>query len=187
MNLPNQITLSRLALSVAFVAVMSLPFAGCHSTALVLFLVASATDWLDGHLARKHGLVTNFGILMDSLIDKILITSGFVMLIPPGLVPAWVVIVIVGREFLVTGLRLIASSRGVVLPSERLGKLKMVAQVATVVFFLVLLMLPEWRIQLSPTSLTWSSFVGSALLGLTVVLTLVSGLGYVWRNRELLV
>ncbi len=134
MNLPNQLTVARLVLSVFFVACLSVRFPFNHTLALAIFLIATATDYLDGEIARKHNLITDFGKLMDPLADKILTAAAFICLIPYGALPAWVVIVIIAREFLITGLRLLAGAKGVVLPAEKLGKHKTGWQMATIIF-----------------------------------------------------
>ena len=121
MNLPNILTLLRLGLTVLLVASLSVEYPWRFAIALVLFLLASLTDYLDGVLARKWNLITDFGKLMDPLADKILTASAFICLIPFGALPAWAVIIIISREFLITGLRLLASSKGVILPAEKLG------------------------------------------------------------------
>ena len=137
MNLPNQLTILRLILTLPFVAALSLPFPGAKLLALGLFIVSSVTDYADGYIARKYKLITDFGKLMDPLVDKIMTMSAFICLVSLGSVPAWAVIVIVSREFLITGLRLIAAVRGKVLPAERLGKLKTVLQIVTILYCLI--------------------------------------------------
>ena len=125
MNLPNQLTVARLALTLVFVGVLSidgLPHAG--TIALAVFSIAAYTDLLDGQIARARNLITNFGKLMDPLADKVLMCAGFVMLCEEGFIPAWIVVLILAREFLVTGLRLVASAEGIVLAAENLGKYK---------------------------------------------------------------
>src|SRR6187402_2465491 len=113
MNLPNQLTVARLFITVLFVAALSVEFPGNKIAALVLFLAATLTDYLDGVIARKWNLITDFGKLMDPLADKVLTASVFICLIPFGALPAWVVIIIISREFLITGLRLLASSKNI--------------------------------------------------------------------------
>ena len=184
MNLPNQLTLARLALAVVFVVVMSLDFPGHYLWALGIFLVATVTDYLDGVLARRLGLVTDFGKLMDPLADKILTAAAFILFIPAGVFPAWVVIVIIAREFLITGLRVLANARGQVLPAERLGKHKTAWQMITILYFLVLLGTATWW----PTE--WlepaREVVGGGLIAVTTLLTVYSGMAYLWKNRELI-
>ena len=140
MNLPNKLTVSRLFLTGAFVAALSIDLPYGKTAALFFFSIAAITDFLDGYLARKHNLITDFGKLMDPLADKVLMASGFVMLCSEestrALFPAWVVIAILAREFMVTGLRLVAAAEGKVLAAEKLGKHKTIWQIITVIYFL---------------------------------------------------
>src|SRR6478736_7586805 len=138
MNLPNLLTLLRLALTALLVASLSVEYRWRFATALVLFLLASLTDYLDGVLARKWNMITDFGKLMDPLADKVLTASAFICLIPFKALPAWAVIIIISREFLITGLRLLASSKGVILPAERIGKHKTIWQMVAIIYFLLL-------------------------------------------------
>lgn len=181
MNLPNKLTLLRLGLTALFVASFSMPFAHAGTLALAVFLSASFTDWLDGWLARRWNLITDFGRLMDPLADKVLTASAFICLIPS--IPAWAVILIIAREFLVTGLRLLAGSKGIVLPAERLGKHKTFWQMATILYFLGVRAAEEWWARAD--GLAWVKITGQALVALAVVLTVASGLGYLWRHRAL--
>jgi CDP-diacylglycerol--glycerol-3-phosphate 3-phosphatidyltransferase len=190
LNLPNKLTSARLVLTMVFVAVLALPLPYKFSIGLVLFSIASFTDFLDGHYARKFGLVTTFGKLMDPLADKILMCSAFVVLCAENLIPAWVVVIILAREFLVTGIRLVATSQGAVLAADNLGKLKTVFQISTVIYFLVFrastetafaFIAPLFDVKaLSPSVLGW------ILIGLSLFTTLVSGLNYLLNNRQLL-
>lgn len=185
MNLPNKLTLLRLVLTAFFVVSLSVSFPGHLSAALGLFLLASLTDYLDGEIARRWNLITDFGKLMDPLADKVLTASAFICLIPYHAIPAWAVISIISREFLITGLRLLASSKNIVLPAEKLGKHKTAWQMITIVYFLGLL---AWKapavgeLNLSPA---WA-WIGHALITITVALTIFSGLAYFWKNRGLL-
>ncbi len=188
MNWANRLTLMRLALTVLFVIALSSAWRYGRTTALVLFAVAGVTDYFDGEIARRYGVITKFGKLMDPLVDKVMVAAGFICLVPLGAVPAWVATIVVARDFLITGLRLIASSDGIVLPAERLGKHKTSWQIATVVFFLFLLAAREIRPQVWLTNwwqIAWL-YVGDALLWITIGLTIYSGLGYLWRHRALL-
>ena len=185
MNLPNKLTLFRLALTGAFVLAMEGRAAWGHAVALGLFLAAALTDYLDGVIARKRGLITDFGKLMDPLADKVLTASAFICLIPQ--VPAWAVIAIIAREFLITGLRLLAGSKGVVLPAERLGKHKTGWQMATIIFFLVLLAAGDVPGLLPVSARDFASGIfGTAMVWITVVLTVYSGGAYFWKNRALI-
>lgn len=187
MNLPNKLTVLRLFITGAFVLCLTVPFSFAFTTALVLFIAASVTDYLDGAIARKYGLITDFGKLMDPLADKILTAAAFICLIPFHALPAWVVIVIISREFLITGLRLLAGSEGVVLPAERLGKHKTGWQIATIIYFLLLLSVGrDWGYsEAAWFSAAWSG-VGSGMIIVTTVLTVYSGAGYFWKNRSLI-
>ncbi|MCB1236598.1 MAG: CDP-diacylglycerol--glycerol-3-phosphate 3-phosphatidyltransferase [Verrucomicrobiae bacterium] len=190
MNLPNKLTVLRLILTFVFLAVIPQAFAHAKSIALVVFSIAAFTDFLDGHLARKHNLVTSFGKLMDPLADKVLMCAGFVMLSELRLVPGWVVVLILAREFLVTGLRLVASAEGVVLAAEGLGKQKTIWQIVTAIYFLTYLASSEpafgWIRFLFDWKPTGPAIAGEILVWLSLALTLLSGLRYAWRNRELL-
>jgi len=190
MNIPNRLTVARLGLTAVFVGLLSVPAPHGKSLALAVFVVAAFTDYLDGHLARRHGWVTNFGKLMDPLADKVLMAAGFVMLIGPGLIPAWAVVAILAREFLVTGLRLLAGAQGVVLAAERLGKHKTAWQIVTLTYLLAYLAAGEPA--LSPLE-AWFSWppagpggVGRGLVAVTLGLTVWSGWSYAWTNRALI-
>jgi CDP-diacylglycerol---glycerol-3-phosphate 3-phosphatidyltransferase len=186
MNWANRLTLSRLVLTVLFVAALSSPWPYAHTTALVTFLIAGITDFFDGEIARRYQTVTNFGKLMDPLVDKIMIAAAFISLVPLRAIPAWAATVVVGRDFLITGLRLMASAKGQVLSAERLGKHKTSWQIITVIFFLTLLSVAEWS-RTSVSHAWWQrawNEAGAALVWLTVALTLYSGLGYAWRHRS---
>lgn len=191
MNVPNQLTVLRLALSFVFAAVLSVQgFVHAGTVALIVFAGAAFTDFLDGYLARKHGLITNFGKLMDPLADKVLMCAGFVLLCERGHIPAWIVVVILTREFLVTGLRLLASAEGKVLAAEALGKYKTTIQIVTVLYFLLFLASREpglaWTAPLFDIRVLGPGVLGWILIGLSLVLTLLSGLSYVWKNRAIL-
>jgi CDP-diacylglycerol--glycerol-3-phosphate 3-phosphatidyltransferase len=144
MNLPNKLTISRFILTVAFLAVMfsRVPF---HETiALVLFIAAGITDFLDGHIARRNKLITNFGILMDPLADKIMVCSAFIAFVGLGWMPAWMVVIIVARELAITGLRLLAASKNVVLAAENYGKHKTISQIVAIIAILLVASYEQW-------------------------------------------
>jgi len=190
-NLPNQLTVARFALTAIFVALLSSTVIPHGKTwALLAFAIAALTDFFDGHLARKHGLITNFGKLLDPVADKILMAAGFVMLVGVDLMPAWMVVAILGREFLVTGIRLLASAQGKVLAAEGLGKHKTTWQIITLLYFLAFLASKDplwpwlsaffsWR----PTS---PAMLGQALLAVSLVLTVWSGWSFAWNSRKML-
>jgi CDP-diacylglycerol--glycerol-3-phosphate 3-phosphatidyltransferase len=188
MNWANRITLSRLALTVIFVVALNSSWQYARTAALVIFLIAGLTDFIDGEIARRYGVITNFGKLMDPLVDKIMVAAAFISLVPLKAVPAWAATTVVARDFLVTGLRLMASAKGRVLPAESLGKQKTSWQVITVIFFLGLFSASELRFANEGSTWwlqAWNQ-AGPVLVWITVVLTLYSGLGYVWRNREVI-
>ncbi|MFN2540673.1 MAG: CDP-diacylglycerol--glycerol-3-phosphate 3-phosphatidyltransferase [Chthoniobacterales bacterium] len=188
MNWANRLTLSRLLLTVLFVLALNSSWQYARTTALIIFLVAGVTDFVDGEIARRYSWVTNFGKLMDPLVDKIMIAAAFISLVPLKAIPAWAAITVVARDFLVTGLRMMATAQGRILPAEQLGKQKTSWQVVTVIFFLGLLSLSELR-YIDPRSTWWFSAwheAGRVLVWITVALTIYSGLGYAWRHRELI-
>jgi CDP-diacylglycerol--glycerol-3-phosphate 3-phosphatidyltransferase len=152
--------------------------------AFLIFLLATLTDYLDGVIARRRGLITDFGKLMDPLADKILTASAFISLCAIGKFPAWAVIVIISREFLITGLRSLAASKGTVIPADRLGKHKTAWQMITIIYFLLLLSIGEWC-RADWTRIAWV-FGQTALIGVTVILTVYSGIAYLWKNRALI-
>ena len=188
MNWANRITLSRLGLTVVFVVALNSSWQYARTTALVIFLIAGLTDFVDGEIARRYGVVTNFGKLMDPLVDKIMMAAAFISLVPLKAVPAWAATTVVARDFLITGLRLMASAKGQILPAERLGKQKTSWQIITIVFFLTLLSLAELR-HADEKSTWWFrawTEAGPVLVWITVALTIYSALGFTWRNRELI-
>jgi len=188
MNWANRLTLSRLALTVLFVVALSSSWQYARTAALVIFLIAGLTDFVDGEIARRYGVITNFGKLMDPLVDKIMVAAAFISLVPLKAVPAWAATTVVARDFLITGLRLMASAKGRILPAESLGKQKTSWQIVTIIFFLALLSIAELQYT-SATSTWWVRAWGEAgpvLVWITVALTIYSGLAFAWRNRDLL-
>jgi len=191
MNLPNQLTIARLGLTVLFVAAAYSGFEWRFTAAMVFFGMAALTDYLDGGIARKRGLVTSFGKLMDPLADKVLMAAAFVVLMDKdsSTMPAWLVIVVLAREFLVTGLRLVASSQGVILAADWLGKQKTIWQIVFASYLLVMHASVEplmaWARPLF--DLPWANpgLMVPVLLAVTLVITVWSGTAYVWRNRQL--
>src|SRR6201987_6104837 len=145
MNWANRITLSRLGLTVLLVVSLNSSWEYGRTTPLIIFLIAGLTDFIDGEIARRYGVITNFGKLMDPLVDKIMRAAAFISFVPLKAVPAWAAATVVARDFLITGLRLMASARGRILPAESLGKQKTSWQVITVIFFLCLLAASELK------------------------------------------
>ena len=215
MNLPNKLTASRFFITLIFVVVMLWDAVPYNTTwAALLFFIGGMTDIADGIIARRRNLRTDFGALMDPLADKILVCAGFILLVgtkmnpetqlgsyhlpealaAPGtdlLMPAWMVIIIVARELAITGLRLLAANKQVVLPAENIGKGKTVFQVTAIISMLILISYPGWgeswveffgwQIGGWPWSI-WFTFL--AIWG-AVSLTAISGVHYLWRNRDL--
>ena len=140
---------------------------------LAIFIVASVTDWFDGHLARKYNLITNFGKFMDPLADKLLVCSAMICMIETGKLPAWVVIIIIGREFIISGFRLIAAENGIVIAANYWGKFKTVSQM----IMIILLMLDFGGIFTVLTQI---------FIWLSVALTIISLLTYIMQNRKVL-
>jgi len=194
-NLPNAITFSRLVMTAAFVVAVSQRSLAGYGTGLVLFIVAAVSDFVDGYLARKMGLVTPLGKLMDPLADKILVSAAFVFFTEKGLCPVWVTALIIGREFLVTGLRQIAIEAGQVLAADSLGKWKTTFQLAYLITGLVWLT-GEKAKELFPMVVPLKhlarpyadgGWLQPVFLWGAVALTVISGWNYVWSGRGLLV
>ncbi len=178
MNLPNKITMARLAFIPAFI--IALYALGIHSPIpAILFAIASLTDFVDGRIARSRHMVTTFGKFMDPLVDKVLTLSAFIMLVAFGRIPAWVVIIIVARELLITGFRTIAASNGITIAASLWGKYKTTCQMITILFFL---MTPVFG--WNDTGMV--QILDTILLGLTVFFTLLSGIDYLLKNITVL-
>lgn len=172
MNLPNKLTIGRIiAVPFFIVALMN----GYYYVAAGLFILASFTDFLDGYIARKNNLVTNFGKIMDPLADKILVISALVCLVDLGQVAGWMVIVILAREFTVTGLRTVAAAQGIVIAAGMTGKIKTVLQMIAV----PLLILQNWPFSIIGVP------VATIMLWASVIMTIVSGVEYVYKNKQI--
>lgn len=190
-NLPNAITLSRLVLTAVFVAGTAFETALGHWIALVSFVIAAISDFVDGWLARKLGLVTPMGKLLDPLADKILVGAAFVYLSAEGFCPVWVTVMILAREFLVTGLRQIAMEAGQVLAADNLGKWKTGLQLTFCITCLVWFCfgpLPKGNplVDLIRYLADPEGWLIPASLWLALGLTLLSGWNYMWASRGLL-
>ncbi len=185
MNVPNRLTLSRLALTLAFLAALfsGVPFS--ETVALILFCLASITDYYDGKIARRDKLITDFGILMDPLADKILICSAFIAFVGRGRIPAWMVVIIVTRELAITGLRLLAANKHVVLAAESCGKHKTASQIVAIISVLILMSYPQWGNWAKPVFEPWIPYVETTAIWIAVALTCLSGGLYLWRNRQI--
>ena len=182
MNLPNKLTCIRMLMVPFFVAAMVLPFSNHYLWALILFIAASFTDMLDGKIARKQGLITDFGKFMDPLADKILVTSARICFVDLGVTPAAVIIVIIAREFIVTSLRLIAAPKGIVIAADIFGKMKTVSQMIWVATTILQMYLEE-ELWIGVTAL---AALNTLLMWATLALTVISGINYLWKNRAVL-
>ena len=176
MNLPNKLTLFRVVLIPFFVFFLLAPYFEGYGNyiAVTIFIVASITDFLDGKIARKYNLVTNFGKFMDPLADKLLVCSALICLIQLELIPAWVVIIIIAREFIISGFRLVASDNGVVIAASYWGKFKTAFQMLTVI--VLILNIPNKVF----------TILGTALIYVSLALTVISLIDYIAKNKEVL-
>ena len=175
MNLPNKLTVLRVIMVPFFVLFMLTDLGGEAGKwiALVIFCLASLTDMLDGKIARARNLVTNFGKFMDPLADKLLVCSAMICLIPTGQLPAWVVIVIIAREFIISGFRLVASDSGIVIAASYWGKFKTVSQMLMVIVLIADLG-------------SVFDMIGTALIWIALILTVVSLVDYIAKNVQVL-
>lgn len=172
MNIPNRLTMLRILLIPPFIVLL---LNGYYYTSGIIFIVASATDTLDGHIARKHNLITNFGKIMDPLADKLLVTSAMICLVQLGEVAGWMVIVILAREFIITGLRAVAAGEGIIIAAGNSGKIKTVLQMVA----LSVILFRNW-----PFALFTKLPVGDYILWIAVVATVYSGLEYIIKNKQ---
>ena len=174
MNLPNKLTIARMIAVPFFIAAYLL---GYFPAALVIFIAASITDALDGKIARARNLVTNFGKIMDPLADKILVYSALCLFIESDIIKAWMLILILAREFIVAGMRTVAASEGTVLAAGMSGKIKTVLQMVAVIVYLLALCL---NADMQPAVM----MAGNVIFWASLVMTVYSGCEYVWKNRS---
>jgi CDP-diacylglycerol--glycerol-3-phosphate 3-phosphatidyltransferase len=191
MNLPNKLTASRFVLTVAFLGVMFSKVRFHETIALVLFVAGGITDFFDGYIARRDKLITNFGILMDPLADKIMVCSAFIAFVGLNWIQPWMVVIIVARELAITGLRLLAASKGVVLAAEGYGKHKTITQIVAIISILVRAAYLQWGkighavFGFQVFGEPWVNAFTQLAVWLAVILTFTSGWLYLWRNRAL--
>lgn len=169
MNLPNKLTLGRI-IAVPFFVFCYIK--GFSIAALILFILASLTDMLDGKIARKYNLITNFGKIMDPLADKILVYAAFAIMVADGTIPSWTLIIILCREFLVAGVRTVAASEGIVIAADMAGKIKTVLQM----FAVPCLIIKDMHI-----ILYYASYI---LFYASLIMTVVSGANYCIKNKQ---
>ena len=176
MNLPNKLTVLRVIMVPFFVAFMLYPLAGDASkyVALALFCIASFTDFLDGYLARKNNLVTNFGKFMDPLADKLLVCSALVCLSTTGKLATWITLVIIAREFIIQGFRTVAADNGIVIAASYWGKFKTVSHMALIILLILDFQNPIMTI------------ITNIVVWVGVALTIISLVDYVWKNKQVL-
>ena len=174
MNLPNKLTILRVIMIPFFVVFMLTDIGGAASKwiALALFVIASLTDLLDGHIARKYNLVTNFGKFMDPLADKLLVCAAMICLVENGQLPSWIVIIIISREFIISGFRLIASDNGRVIAASYWGKFKTVFQMV-----MICLMIADVAVL---------SVLTQLVMWIALILTVVSLVDYLLKNKDVM-
>ena len=174
MNLPNKLTMGRIFAIPVFIVVFLMDY---RIAAAVIFILAAVTDMLDGHIARKHNLVTNFGKLMDPLADKLLVMSALICMVEVGDVAGWMVVVILGREFIITGMRQVAAAQGTVIAAGTTGKIKTITQMIAI----PLLILENWPF----TALGIPVPFDQIFLWIALIMTIVSGAEYIMKNKQL--
>ena len=168
MNTANKLTMIRVAMIPIFLVVLYIGFPGSEFWAMAVFILASLTDMADGYIARTRNQITDFGKFMDPLADKVLVFAAMLWFVEQGIMPAWAVLIVILREFMVTALRMVASSSGRVIAAGFLGKIKTV--VSVICLSAMFLPLPEWLIQVG--------------VGLITITTLISGIEYFVKNRD---
>jgi CDP-diacylglycerol---glycerol-3-phosphate 3-phosphatidyltransferase len=173
MNIPNKLTMLRIILIPIFVVFMltRIPYGG--SLAAIIFVIAALTDSLDGYLARKWKQTTKLGAILDPLADKLLITAALISLVELARIPGWIAIIIIGREFAVTGLRVVKAEEGVIIPASKMGKLKTISQVIAVSIVMVQYISPPLA----------QYHLGQWAMYIALIITIVSGIEYFMKNK----
>lgn len=177
MNLPNRLTILRMILVPVFCffyLTNAVAYPLRQWIALAIFIAASLTDYADGQIARKRGLVTDFGKFMDPLADKLLVDSALICFVSRGIVPCWMVLILIGREFVISGFRLIAAEKGIVIAAGIYGKIKTVLQMAAVIMLLI------------PLEAVWINVLRQVLLYGSVIFSLISLFDYIYHNQNVL-
>jgi len=191
MNLPNRLTVLRIVMSVVFVLLLLIPSFLNNVLAFIVFTIACLTDFYDGYLARKYNLITDLGKILDPIADKILILSSFLIFVEKGIIPAWMVILILLRESVITAIRFYAAKKGKILAASKWGKQKTVSQMVSIFLILGVLIYKEaclsiWK-SWSATLEFRTSIIIYIFMLITVVLTLLSGLFYLLQNKEIFI
>ena len=191
MNLANKLTLSRICAVPVFIVCMELEGVLVSVLALIIFIAASITDYFDGQIARRNNMITPLGIFLDPLADKLLISAAFICFVDIRYlnIPAWMVVAIISREFIITGLRSIAASKNVIISADKAGKFKTTSQMVAIITILVIIIAHEGF-------MTYNNGAYSAIILLlqkipywltlaVTVLTIYSGFNYIWKHRKL--
>ncbi len=185
MNLPNKLTIFRVLLIPVFLLFLNIDSKMGIIGALLIFIIASITDQLDGYIARKHNLITDFGKFMDPLADKLLVSAAFISFIDFRLVEPILVIVIISREFIITGIRLVlASKKGEVIAADMYGKFKTVFQILAVIFLMVELYMLKFPEGIQAVYVNWVQVIADATFYICVILTVLSGFEYIKKNMK---
>ena len=200
MNLPNKITVARICLVPIFMIVLFLPFEWANLVGLLIFIIASLTDSLDGHIARSRNLVTNFGKFLDPLADKLLVTAALIALVGMDKIPSWFATIVIAREFMVTGIRLLANGEGRVIAASIWGKIKTITQIIAVCLLLLdttktygesdVFMIQKLQNLFmtffeSPLENT-VGILATVMIIIAIIITIFSGLDYVVKNKDVL-
>lgn len=190
MNLPNKLTMSRIVLIPVFMAVLYWGFPGSGYVALAIFIIASLTDLLDGKIARKYNLVTDFGKFADPLADKMLVTAALLWFVEQGRMPAWMLLIVICREFAVSGLRMIAADKGKVIAAGWSGKVKTASTMVCIVVMLLLgPSLAAYQSGGYLTAVPWDRYISwadTACVWVITLTTLYSGVEYFMQNRDVI-
>ena len=188
MNLPNKLTMLRIVLAPVFLAVLYWGFPGADYAALAIFIIASLTDLLDGKIARKYNLITDFGKFADPLADKILVTAAMLWFVEVGRMPAWALMIVILREFAVSGLRMVASDNGRVIAAGWSGKVKTAATMVCVVVMLLLGPEIAWAQgnPLTAMPVGWLLWIDPVCVAVITLTTLYSGVEYFVKNKDVI-
>ena len=176
MNLANKITITRVFLIPVFMVVLFSNFPNSNYVAALIFTIAAATDGLDGYIARSRNQITTFGKFVDPLADKLLVSTALISMVQLGKVPAWIVVIIIAREFTITGFRTIAVSEGITIAASSLGKIKTVTQLVAII--LILIDNYPFRKMGFP--------LDKIMLYIALLFTIISGIDYIYKNKHVL-